>query len=140
MAVADPQGEAAARLPTRKLEVGVSAVQFLTAGSLRLPGLAHGFLTRVGGVSQGVYASLNVGVGSADAPQAVTEDRARAAAALGIAPESLAVPYQVHSPDAIAIADAGRRTRTLAATACHGDVWPGARRDGRRLRHDFIRR
>ncbi|MFZ0605303.1 MAG: laccase domain-containing protein, partial [Roseiarcus sp.] len=53
----------------------MSAVQFLTAGSLRLPGLAHGFFTRVGGVSQGVYASLNVGVGSRDAPEAVTENR-----------------------------------------------------------------
>ena len=83
----------------------MSAVQFLTAESLRLPGFAHGFFTRLGGVSQGVYASLNVGVGSRDAPEAVTENRARAAAALGIAPESLAVPYQVHSPDAIAIAE-----------------------------------
>ncbi|MFZ0602160.1 MAG: peptidoglycan editing factor PgeF [Roseiarcus sp.] len=97
----------------------MSAVQFLTAESLRLPGLAHGFFTRVGGVSQGVYASLNVGVGSRDAPQAVTENRARAAAALGIAPESLAVPYQVHSPDAIAIAE---RWRPDARPRCDGLV------------------
>ena len=83
----------------------MSAAQFLRADSLRLRGLAHGFFTRLGGVSQGVYASLNAGVGSRDAPEAVAENRARAAAALGVAPGRLAVPYQVHSPDAIAISE-----------------------------------
>jgi YfiH family protein len=83
----------------------VSAAQFLTAESLRLPSLAHGFFTRLGGVSQGVYASLNAGVGSRDAPEAVTENRARAAAALGVDPERLAVPFQIHSPDAVAISE-----------------------------------
>jgi len=84
----------------------MSPAQFLTAESLRLPGVAHGFFTRVGGVSEGVvYASLNAGVGSRDAPEAVTENRARAAAALGVAPERLAVPYQIHSPDAVAISE-----------------------------------
>jgi polyphenol oxidase len=83
----------------------VSAAEFLTAESLRRPGLAHGFFTRLGGVSQGVYASLNVGVGSRDAPEAVTENRARAAAALGVAPDRLALPYQIHSPAAVAISE-----------------------------------
>jgi YfiH family protein len=81
----------------------VSAAPFLTAESLRIPGVAHGFFTRLGGTSQGVYASLNGGVGSRDAPEAVTENRARIAAALGVAAERLAVPFQVHSPDAVAI-------------------------------------
>jgi len=102
----------------------VSAAQFLTAESLRLPGLAHGFFTRLGGVSQGVYASLNVGSGSRDAPEAVSENRARAAAALGVALERLAVPYQIHSPDAVAISEAwapGARPRCDAlATATPG--------------------
>jgi YfiH family protein len=83
----------------------VSLPQFLTAECLRLPGLAHGFFTRLGGVSEGVYASLNIGVGSRDAPEAVAGNRARAAAALGVAPERLAVPYQVHSPEAVAISE-----------------------------------
>ena len=90
------------------------AVQFLTAESLRLPGLAHGFFTRLGGVSQGVYASLNAGVGSRDTPEAVTENRARAAAALGVEAERLAVPFQIHSPDAVAVSEgwsAGARPR-----------------------------
>ena len=81
----------------------MSGALFLTADSLRIPGIAHGFFTRLGGVSQGVYASLNGGVGSRDAAVAVTENRARAAAALGAAPERLAVPFQIHSPDAVAI-------------------------------------
>jgi len=83
----------------------VSAAPFLTAESLGIPGIAHGFFTRLGGISQGVYASLNGGVGSRDAPEAVSENRARIAAALGAAPERLAVPYQIHSPDAVAITE-----------------------------------
>ena len=83
----------------------MSSAPFLTAESLQIPGVAHGFFTRLGGVSQGVYASLNGGVGSRDTPEAVTENRARIAAALGSAPRRLAVPFQVHSPDAVAITE-----------------------------------
>jgi polyphenol oxidase len=83
----------------------MTAAEFLTAESLRIPGVAHGFFTRLGGVSQGVYASLNGGVGSRDAPEAVSENRARIAAGLGAAPERLAVPFQIHSPDAVAITE-----------------------------------
>ena len=81
----------------------MSAAPFLTAATLALPGIAHAFFTRSGGVSEGVYDSLNGGVGSRDAPEAVAENRARMAAALGVPPDRLAVPYQVHSPDAIVI-------------------------------------
>jgi YfiH family protein len=83
----------------------VSAAPFLTAESLKIPGVAHGFFTRLGGISQDVYASLNGGAGSRDAPEAVSENRARIAAALGAAPERLAVPFQIHSPDAVAITE-----------------------------------
>ncbi len=83
----------------------MSAAPFLSAAVLKLPGVAHAFFTRRGGVSAGVYASLNGGVGSRDAPEAVAENRARMAAALGLGPERLAVPYQVHSPDALVISD-----------------------------------
>lgn len=83
----------------------MSATQFLTAECLRIPGVAHGFFTRVGGASQGVYASLNAGVGSRDAPEAVTENRARVALALGASPERLAAPFQIHSADALAITE-----------------------------------
>ncbi len=66
---------------------------------LALPGIAHGFFTREGGVSSGLYASLNIGLGSADDREKVLENRGRVAAALGVAAEHLVLPYQVHSPD-----------------------------------------
>jgi purine-nucleoside/S-methyl-5'-thioadenosine phosphorylase / adenosine deaminase len=53
------------------------------ANLMNLPTIAHGFFGRDGGVSQGVYASLNCGPGSRDDPKAVAENRARASAALG---------------------------------------------------------
>jgi polyphenol oxidase len=83
----------------------VSAAPFLSAAALKLPGVAHAFFTRRGGVSDGVYASLNGGVGSRASPAAVAENRARMAAALGLAAERLAVPYQIHSADALVISD-----------------------------------
>ncbi len=62
-----------------------------------LPGIVHGFFTRQGGVSKGIYASLNTGLGSRDARANVLENRARAARALGARPEALCTPRQVHS-------------------------------------------
>ena len=61
-----------------------------------LPGVRHGFFTRAGGVSEGVYASLNCGWGARDDPARVAENRARAARRLGVAPEALATVRQVH--------------------------------------------
>ncbi|MFS8035396.1 peptidoglycan editing factor PgeF [Xanthobacter sp. AM11] len=66
-----------------------------------LPGIRHAFFTRRGGVSQGIYASLNGGTGSADDPAAVAQNRARMAAALGVAPEGFLACWQVHSADAV---------------------------------------
>jgi len=68
-----------------------------------LPGIAHGFFTREGGVSAGPYATLNVGLGSADARDAVIENRARVARALGVDDHALAMPYQIHSPDVVVV-------------------------------------
>jgi YfiH family protein len=78
----------------------------ITRAAIRAPvleGVAHAFFTRIGGVSQGVYATLNGGVGSKDDPAAVAENRARMAGALGVAPEHFLVPYQIHSADALAV-------------------------------------
>src|SRR5665213_348733 len=68
-----------------------------------LTGIRHGFFTREGGVSQGVYASLNGGVGSNDTPADVAENRARMANALGVAPERFLSVYQVHSPEVVTV-------------------------------------
>lgn len=66
-------------------------------------GVRHAFFGRRGGASTGVYDSLNVGLGSHDDPQAVRVNRARAAAALGVAPEALLTAYQVHSARAVSV-------------------------------------
>ncbi len=63
--------------------MNTAAPEFLQAEQLRAPGLAHGFFTRRGGSSQGVYRSLNGGVGSRDDPAAVRDNRARMAARAG---------------------------------------------------------
>jgi hypothetical protein len=76
------------------------ALSPLRASLLDAAGVAHGFFTRAGGASGGLYASLNGGVGSRDDPSAVAENRRRMAAHLGVASAHLLVPYQVHSPDA----------------------------------------
>jgi YfiH family protein len=68
-----------------------------------LEGLRHAFFTRAGGVSQGVYATLNGGVGSNDAPDKIAENRARMATALGVTPDRLLTPYQIHSPDVVIV-------------------------------------
>jgi YfiH family protein len=68
-----------------------------------LAGIRHGFFTRAGGVSDGLYASLNAGVGSHDAPGNVAENRSRMAAALGVAPLDLLTAYQIHSPHVVTV-------------------------------------
>lgn len=62
-----------------------------------LPGIRHAFFTRQGGVSTGLYDSLNGGMGSRDAHENVVENRARMARSLGIEPPHLVACWQVHS-------------------------------------------
>lgn len=78
-------------------------VSFISAASLSHPGIRHAFFTREGGVSSGVYASLNGGTGSRDDPENVRENCSRIAMALGVPSERFLVPFQVHSADAIII-------------------------------------
>ncbi|TNC11090.1 peptidoglycan editing factor PgeF [Methylobacterium terricola] len=66
-------------------------------------GLRHAFFTREGGVSQGLYASLNGGLGSGDDPAHVRENRRRMTAELGVAPENLVSLYQIHSPEVVVV-------------------------------------
>ncbi len=69
-----------------------------------LAGVRHGFLGRRGGVSTGIVAGLNVGLGSADDPEAIAENRRRALAA--VAPgAALVTVYQVHSADVVTVDD-----------------------------------
>jgi hypothetical protein len=64
-----------------------------------IPGLRHAFFSREGGVSDGIYASLNGGIGSQDTPANVAENRRRMAEQIGVAPEHFLSVHQTHSPD-----------------------------------------
>jgi YfiH family protein len=66
-----------------------------------VPGVRHAFFTSEGGVSEGVYASLNGGPGSNDDPAKVAENRARMAAQMGVTAENFLTLHQIHSPDAV---------------------------------------
>src|SRR5215469_11544491 len=81
----------------------------IEAATLTLAGIRHGFFTRAGGVSSGLYASLNGGVGPQDDAGRVMENRARMAAALGVEPRRLLTAYQTHSPNVV-VAEAAWKT------------------------------
>ena len=66
-------------------------------------GIRHGFFTRIGGVSEGIYRGLNTGTGSNDDPDRVRENRRRVAEWMGVGPDALLSLHQVHSPDAIVV-------------------------------------
>ena len=69
----------------------------LTTEALFFPAVQHGFFTRQGGVSEGLYASLNCGLGSGDDPERVRENRRRAMRRLGLAAEALVTAHQAHT-------------------------------------------
>jgi polyphenol oxidase len=89
----------------------------LQSALLSIPGIRHAFFTRDGGVSDGCYASLNAGLGSRDAPERVAENRARMAAALGVAPDRLVTAYQVHSPKVVVATEPWSRADAPRADA-----------------------
>ncbi|MGA2895873.1 MAG: peptidoglycan editing factor PgeF [Xanthobacteraceae bacterium] len=84
----------------------------IEAASLALTGIRHGFFTRSGGVSDGLYGSLNGGVGSRDLSANVAENRGRMAAALGVEPRRFLTAYQIHSPKVV-----------VAEAAFTGETW-----------------
>lgn len=71
----------------------------ITVTALDRPGLSHGFFTRTGGVSEGIFASLNCGLGSSDDAARVAENRRRALAQLGFVADRLVTCYQVHGAE-----------------------------------------
>ncbi|MBR1123975.1 peptidoglycan editing factor PgeF [Bradyrhizobium lablabi] len=66
-----------------------------------VPGLRHAFFTCEGGVSEGVYTSLNGGLGSNDDQAKIAENRRRMAEQLGVSPEYFLNAHQIHSPDVV---------------------------------------
>ena len=103
--------------------VTVSAEPVDVARSALLAAIPHGFLGRRGGVSQGVVAGLNAGLGSDDDPAAVAENRRRAAEAV-LPGAPLVGVYQVHSPDCVTVSapwsDAERPRADALATSQPG--------------------
>lgn len=77
--------------------------------------LRHAFFTREGGVSDGLYKTLNCGFGSDDNPDHVTENRRRAAQALGVDAACLITPYQIHSADVVTVEAPWERTNAPKA-------------------------
>jgi len=69
------------------------------------PRLRHGFFTREGGVSTGIYASLNCGYGSGDSRESVSANRARVAQALDLAADSLVTVHQQHTNTVVTVDD-----------------------------------
>lgn len=84
-----------------------------------LAGTRHGFFTRKGGASSGLYAGLNCGRGSSDQSDAVAVNRARVAEAMGVAPARLVNLHQVHSPDVVTVTAA---TDLAALRVTHADA------------------
>lgn len=75
-----------------------------SANLLGLARVAHGFFGRQGGVSEGIFSSLNCGYGSSDDEACVRENRARVAGKLGMRADRLITVYQVHSADVVTVA------------------------------------
>lgn len=89
----------------------------------QLAGVDHAFFGRRGGVSEGIYASLNAGRGSADDPAHVAVNRSRIASALGVKSERLLSAWQVHSAEALVVDgpfDAERPKVDALVTRCPG--------------------
>lgn len=81
----------------------------ITLGVLSdLPGIRHGFMTRAGGVSEGIYDSLNCGLGSDDEQARVLENRRRVLQMTGIPAKILLTAYQVHSPYVLVVEEEWR--------------------------------
>lgn len=94
----------------------------LSAELLPVP---HGFFTRQGGVSDGPYASLNCSLSGGDRREAVLENRARAAQAVGARPEHLVGLMQVHGADVIEVTTAwppGQGPRADAMVTTRPDI------------------
>lgn len=94
------------RVPSRRgssgliimTELQVNGVTFLAADSfLAAGGVAHGFSTRIGGVSKGIYTSLNLGSTRGDAPDCVKENYRRFCAAIGADVSRVVMTNQIHS-------------------------------------------
>lgn len=89
----------------------------LTAPLLDAAGIRHGFFTRSGGASEGIYASLNCGFGSGDDIEKVGENRARVVKTFGQSGDQLITAFQVHSNRAVIVEKSWHRENAPEADA-----------------------
>ena len=73
--------------------------------TLAFDGIQHAFFTRQGGVSSGLYSSLNGGLGSSDDADSVHENRRRMANFMGSSSDKFLSLYQIHSPDVVTVTE-----------------------------------
>jgi len=99
-------------------------MMFQAPGLAAIGGLAHGFFTRLGGVSDGIYASLNCGPGSRDEAANVIENRGRVAGILGATPADLVTVFQKHTNTAVVAKKPWSKDKTPEADAVVTNV-PG---------------
>lgn len=95
-----------------------SEAQFVQSPKLKelqsQSGISHGFFTRLGGCSEGIFSSLNAGLGSGDDTNSVVENRRRICTALGTSPLNLATLHQHHSADVFVAAGGIEQDRPKA--------------------------
>ncbi|MBB4185353.1 peptidoglycan editing factor PgeF [Sinorhizobium terangae] len=106
-------------------DASLSPVQSPLFSTKAGPAIAHGYFTRKGGVSEGIYRGLNVGLGSKDDRERVGENRARVARWFDAEPRRLATVHQIHSPDAVVVDgsyDGARPDADALVTATPGIV------------------
>ena len=99
----------------------MTSIDTITLGALADRAVRHAFFTRRGGVSEGLFAALNCGLGSGDDRARVAQNRARAASQIGVAPDRLVTCYQVHGTAVITIerpwrAEAAPRADAMVTT------------------------
>ncbi|MFK7902266.1 MAG: peptidoglycan editing factor PgeF [Nitratireductor sp.] len=89
-------------------------VKAISSDLIKSEKLQHGFFTRQGGHSTGIYKGLNVGIGSDDDKQAVLKNRALVAGFFNEGEEKLTTVYQIHSPTAVHVSQEFKGERPKA--------------------------
>lgn len=100
------------------------ALEYLTAGALRVPGAVHAFSTRYGGVSTGALASLNLGTHRGDSAENVVENYRILGSAVGFRPEDTVFTKQLHTDIVLRVGRADRGTGLFREqqTVCDGII------------------
>lgn len=112
IAAADMNNVSSASPFTERASGGVKFIQADNLSSF--PGLVHAFTMRAGGVSEGIYSSLNLGTNRGDEPEKVDENYSRLCAALGIEKSRLVVSKQVHEDTVRVVSERDFRPSVLS--------------------------